>query len=230
MPKNGNKCLFDELQRKYIFIYDMFKNSKMIDIEQLNFEKADGLIPAIVQDAQTDKVLMLGFMNKEAISKTLEEGKVTFFSRTKNRLWTKGETSGNFLYLVHMKSDCDSDTLLIKVNPVGKVCHTGSDTCFDETNEETNFIWHLERIIQHRKENPKEGAYTSKLFERGINKIAQKVGEEAVELVIEAKDNNDVLFLNEAADLMYHYMVLLAAKGKSLQDVVAVLQERHKEK
>lgn len=202
----------------------------MINIERLNFEKSDGLIPAIVQDAQTDKVLMLGFMNKEAISKTLEERKVTFFSRTKNRLWTKGETSGNFLYLVDIKSDCDNDTLLVKVNPVGEVCHTGSDTCFDETNKEANFLWHLERIIQHRKANPKEGAYTSKLFERGINKIAQKVGEEAVELVIEAKDNDDVLFINEAADLMYHYIVLLAAKGKSLQDVVAVLRERHEEK
>ncbi len=199
----------------------------MIDISKLNFEKGSGLVPAIIQDAQTQKVLMLGFMNEAAIQKTIEEKKVTFFSRTKKRLWTKGETSGNYLNLVEIKVDCDFDTLIIQVNPVGAVCHTGSDTCFDEINQSENFLWHLERVIKHRKIHPKEDSYTSKLFNKGINKIAQKVGEEAVELVIEAKDDNEELLLNEAADLMYHYLVLLAAKGKSIQDVVNVLKDRH---
>lgn len=199
-----------------------------MDIKQLNFDKGNGLIPAIIQDAETQKVLMLGFMNEAAIQKTLAEEKVTFFSRTKQRLWTKGETSGNFLHLVSMAVDCDNDTLLVKVNPVGAVCHTGSDTCFNEINQESHFLWHLERTIKDRKANPKAGSYTAKLFKKGINKIAQKVGEEAVELVIEAKDDNDDLLLNEAADLMYHYLVLLTAKDKSMQDVIEVLKERHK--
>ncbi len=184
-------------------------------------------MPCIVQDDATQKVLMLGYMNEAALEKTQTEGKVTFFSRTKNRLWTKGETSGNFLNVKSIKADCDNDTLLIKVNPVGVVCHTGADTCFEETNEGDSFLFDLEKVIQDRKDNPSEGSYTSSLFQKGINKIAQKVGEEAVEIVIEAKDENDDLFLGEAADLMYHYLVLLAAKNKSLDDVIDVLKERH---
>ncbi|MEO0339154.1 MAG: bifunctional phosphoribosyl-AMP cyclohydrolase/phosphoribosyl-ATP diphosphatase HisIE [Bacteroidota bacterium] len=195
--------------------------------ELINFEKVDGLVPAVIQDNTTNKVLMLGYMNKEAIDKTIEEKVVTFFSRTKNRLWTKGETSGNFLHLVEMRMDCDQDTLLVKVNPVGPVCHTGSDTCFDETNK-GDFLNHLQGVIQKRKNNPSEKSYTSQLFQKGINKVAQKVGEEAVELVIEAKDDNEDLFLNEAADLMYHYIVLLTAKGYELQDVIRILEERHR--
>lgn len=196
-------------------------------LEQLNFSKGDGLIPAIVQDHQTNKVLMLGYMNEESLKKTLEEKVVTFFSRSKQRLWTKGETSGNYLHLKSVKVDCDQDTLLLAVDPVGQVCHTGSDTCFDEKNEGSNFLLHLQSIIQDRKENPSDKSYTSSLFQKGINKVAQKVGEEAVELVIEAKDNNEELFLNEAADLMYHYLVLLTAKGYRLEDVLGVLKERH---
>lgn len=194
----------------------------------LNFEKSDGLIPAIIQDATTHQVLMLGYMNKEAFNKTLAEGKVTFFSRSKNRLWTKGETSGNFLHLVEWKTDCDQDTLLIRVRPEGSVCHTGSDTCFDEKNLPPDFLTQLEEIIRQRRDNPSEKSYTASLFQKGMNKVAQKVGEEAVELIIEAKDNNDTLFLDEAADLLFHYLVLLAAKGKSLQNVVTVLQKRHR--
>ena len=194
----------------------------------MDFEKMGGLIPAIVQDNKTGKVLMLGFMNDQAFQKTLEIGKVTFFSRTKNRLWTKGEESGNFLNVVSITEDCDNDTLLIKVNPVGPVCHTGSDTCFNETNEGgIYFLQHLQEFITRRKTEMPEGSYTTKLFNKGINKIAQKVGEEAVELVIEAKDNDEKLFLNEAADLMYHYIVLLTAKGYSLKDVARILEERH---
>jgi phosphoribosyl-ATP pyrophosphohydrolase/phosphoribosyl-AMP cyclohydrolase len=196
-------------------------------LEQLNFSKGDGLIPAIVQDANTSKVLMLGYMNEESLKKTLEEKVVTFFSRSKQRLWTKGETSGNFLHLQSVKVDCDQDTLLLTVDPVGPVCHTGSDTCFDEKNEDPNFLLHLQSVIQHRKDNPSEKSYTSSLFQKGINKVAQKVGEEAVELVIEAKDDNEELFLNEAADLMYHYLVLLTAKGYQLEDVLDVLKKRH---
>jgi phosphoribosyl-ATP pyrophosphohydrolase/phosphoribosyl-AMP cyclohydrolase len=196
-------------------------------LEQLNFSKGDGLIPAIVQDANTSKVLMLGYMNEESLKKTLEEKVVTFFSRSKQRLWTKGETSGNFLHLQSVKVDCDQDTLLLTVDPVGPVCHTGSDTCFDEKNEDPNFLLHLQSVIQHRKDNPSEKSYTSSLFQKGINKVAQKVGEEAVELVIEAKDDNEELFLNEAADLMYHYLVLLSAKGYRLEDVLDVLKKRH---
>jgi phosphoribosyl-AMP cyclohydrolase / phosphoribosyl-ATP pyrophosphohydrolase len=191
-----------------------------------DFAKASGLVPCVIQDAETNRVLMVGFMNDEAYEKTVTEKKVTFFSRTKNRLWTKGETSGNFLDVVDMKSDCDNDTLLIKVNPAGPVCHTGADTCFDEENKSWN-LEALEKIIQDRKLNPKPGSYTNKLFDAGMNKVAQKVGEEAVELVIEAKDDNRELFLGEAADLMFHYLVLLSAKGFTLNDVKEVLRSRH---
>lgn len=188
----------------------------------------DGLVPAIIQDSITNNVLMLGFMNEEALSKTDETKKVTFFSRTKNRLWTKGEESGNFLIVQSISSDCDNDTLLIKANPVGPVCHTGSDTCFNENNNGNNFLEKLEQIIAERKNNPSDSSYTSSLFKKGINKIAQKVGEEATEVVIEAKDNNDELFLNEAADLLFHYLILLQAKNKNLNQVIEVLQKRHK--
>jgi phosphoribosyl-AMP cyclohydrolase / phosphoribosyl-ATP pyrophosphohydrolase len=198
----------------------------MIDIQKINFDKTQGLIPCIVQDAKTNTVLMLGYMNREALNKTLEENKLTFFSRSKQRLWTKGETSGNFLHLVDVKIDCDDDTLLFKVKPEGPTCHTGSDTCFNEVNEFSGLEF-LEAIIQERKKNPKEGSYTNQLFDSGINKVAQKVGEEAVELIIEAKDNNKELFLNEAADLMYHYLVLLTAKDYQLEDVLSVLRQRH---
>jgi phosphoribosyl-ATP pyrophosphohydrolase/phosphoribosyl-AMP cyclohydrolase len=196
---------------------------KNLDID---FSKLDGLVPAVVQDAKTLRVLMVGFMNEEAYQKTLKEKKVTFFSRTKQRLWTKGETSGNFLELIDIIVDCDNDTLLIKANPIGPTCHTGADTCFNEKNERWD-LKSLESIIQDRKKNPQAGSYTNKLFDSGINKVAQKVGEEAVELVIEAKDNNEALFLNEAADLMYHYLVLLAAKGYSLEQVLGILKSRH---
>ncbi len=184
----------------------------------------DGLIPAIIQDAKSKKVLMLGFMNKEAYKKTKEEGKVTFYSRTKGRLWTKGEESGNFLYVKEILKDCDRDTLLIKAEPAGPVCHTGADTCFDEKNKgNIGFLSELQDLILDRKKTMPENSYTTKLFNRGINKIAQKVGEEAVELIIEAKDDNDDLFLNEAADLMYHLLVLLATRDYNLDDVAAVL-------
>jgi phosphoribosyl-AMP cyclohydrolase / phosphoribosyl-ATP pyrophosphohydrolase len=196
---------------------------------KLDFSKYnEGLMPAIIQDAKTNKVLMLGFMNEEALNKTKELNKVTFFSRSKNRLWTKGEESGNFLNVVDILKDCDKDTLLIKANPVGPVCHTGADTCFDEKNKPESFLFELENIITNRLKNPLEGSYTNKLFNRGLNKIAQKVGEEAVELVIEAKDNNDELFINEAADLMYHYILLLQAKGFKLNDVAKILKSRDK--
>ena len=193
---------------------------------KLDFSKLNGLIPCVVQDSKTLKVLMLGFMNEEALQRTQSEKIVTFFSRSKNRLWTKGESSGNFLTVVEILEDCDNDTLLIKAIPKGPVCHTGSDTCFNEKNESLD-IQFLEQIIQDRKNSPKQGSYTTSLFESGINKIAQKVGEEAVELVIEAKDNDKNLFLNEAADLMYHYLVLLTAKGHSFDEVKAVLRQRH---
>lgn len=195
----------------------------------IDFKKYhDGLVPAIIQDANTGKVLMLGFMNEAALAKTAELQKVTFFSRSKNRLWTKGEESGNYLLLKEIKADCDNDTLLIKVNPVGPVCHTGSDTCWNEENINDNFLQQLEQIITDRKNNPADKSYTSSLFEKGINKIAQKVGEEAVELVIEAKDNNDELFKNEAADLLFHYLILLQAKGFCLKDITEILKQRHK--
>lgn len=193
---------------------------------QLNFQKLNGLIPCIVQDASTHTVLMLGFMNEEAYERTIKEKQVTFYSRSKKRLWTKGETSGNYLEVVEVLTDCDQDTLLIKANPKGPVCHLGHDTCFNEVNNQWN-LNSLETIIKDRLANPIENSYTTKLFQSGINKIAQKVGEEAVELIIEAKDNNKELFLNEAADLMYHYLVLLSAKEYSLKDVQVVLKKRH---
>ncbi|WP_421919669.1 bifunctional phosphoribosyl-AMP cyclohydrolase/phosphoribosyl-ATP diphosphatase HisIE [Marinifilum sp.] len=196
---------------------------------QINFNKGNGLIPAIIQDVKTQKVLMLGYMNKESYEKTIETGNVCFYSRSKQRLWTKGEESGNFLLLKDLSLDCDNDTLLIKVDPVGPVCHTGSDTCWDETNQESSidFLLQLQQVISERKKNQSEKSYTASLFQKGINKIAQKVGEEAVELVIEAKDDNQDLFIGEAADLMFHYLVLLSAKGYSLEQVVALLKSRH---
>lgn len=187
----------------------------------------DGLIPVILQDNTTKKVLMLGFMNEEAFNKSKQEGKATFFSRSKQRLWTKGETSGNFLFIKEILLDCDDDTLLMKVDPAGPVCHKGTDTCFNEKN--TGFtLKKLENIIASRKINPTDTSYTSTLFAKGINKIAQKVGEEAVELIIESKDNNEDLFLGEAADLLFHYIVLLQAKGYSLNNVIEKLESRHK--
>ncbi len=197
---------------------------------KIDFDKyKDGLVPAIVQDASTNKVLMLGFMNQEAINKTNNLGKVTFYSRSKQRLWTKGEESGNYLNLVSMLLDCDNDALLVKVNPSGPTCHKGTDTCWQEKNTESfGFISQLEDIIKHRKENGKpEDSYVASLFDKGINKIAQKVGEEAVEVVIEAKDTNDNLFLNESADLLFHYLILLQAKGFQLHDVINKLKQRH---
>lgn len=195
----------------------------------IDFSKyADGLVPAIIQDATTNVVLMLGFMNEAALKKTQELQKVTFFSRSKQRLWTKGEESGNFLELKEIKVDCDNDTLLIKVKPVGPVCHTGADTCWNEANSSNDFLAVLENIIADRKNNPSDKSYTTSLFEKGINKVAQKVGEEAVELVIESKDDNKELFLGEAADLLFHYLILLQAKGYKLNDVLQVLQQRHK--
>ena len=195
----------------------------------LNFNKNSGLIPAVIQDHKTAKVLMLGYMNQEAYDKTILEGKVTFYSRTKKALWTKGETSGNFLFVKELIEDCDNDTLLVKVEPAGPVCHTGADTCFNEININTgDFIDHLRNVIQDRHENPSNESYTSSLFKEGIKRIAQKVGEEAVELVIESKDNNKELFLNEAADLFFHYLVLLEAKGYTFDEMIYVLKERHK--
>jgi phosphoribosyl-ATP pyrophosphohydrolase/phosphoribosyl-AMP cyclohydrolase len=190
---------------------------------------SEGLIPAIIQDSTTKTVLMLGYMNAEAVSKTLETNKVTFFSRSKQRLWTKGEESGNFLSLDSLKNDCDNDTLLIQATPHGPTCHKGTDNCWSESNVESfGFISTLETIITDRKENASsETSYVSELFEKGLNKIAQKVGEEAVEVVIEAKDNNDDLFLNESADLLFHYLILLQAKGFKLENVVEVLKSRH---
>lgn len=187
----------------------------------------DGLVPAIVQDFQTQKVLMLGYMNQEALNHTESTGKVTFFSRSKQRLWTKGEESGNFLELKSMAVDCDNDTLLIKAHPLGPTCHTGADTCWSERNHPEDFLFYLEDIISLRKMASPGESYVAKLFSRGINKIAQKVGEEAVEMVIEAKDDNDQLFLNESADLLFHYLLLLNAKGFSLQDVIDILKDRH---
>lgn len=191
-------------------------------------KSSTGLIPAIIQDSSTNIVLMLGYMNAEAFEKTKNEKRVTFFSRSKNRLWTKGEESGNFLNVEEIKIDCDNDTLLFKVYPTGPVCHTGADTCFNEKNESTDFFKKLERIIQDRKNNPSDSSYTSSLFKKGINKIAQKVGEEAVELIIEAKDSNDDLFKNEASDLLFHYLVLLSAKGYTISDIEKVLAGRQK--
>jgi len=205
---------------------------------KIDFNKNnDGLVPAIVQDDNTNKVLMLGYMNEEAYEKTIETKKVTFFSRSKQRLWTKGEESGNFLDLVNIQNDCDNDTLLIKVNPHGPTCHTGTDTCWGEENKnELGFLTHLESVIEDRKkeselspeERDRKSSYIVSLFDAGMNKVAQKVGEEAVETVIEAKDNNDDLFLNESADLLFHYLILLRAKGFGLKDIVKVLESREK--
>ena len=186
------------------------------------------LIPAIVQDINTKAVLMLGYVNEDAFQATLSTSKVTFFSRSKNRLWMKGESSGNILHLKSWHLDCDADTLLFFVEPTGPVCHTGDETCFALPNESPHFLHVLEKIINNRKLEGQPNSYTASLFAKGINKIAQKVGEEAVELVIEAKDDNTDLFLNEAADLMYHYLILLSAKNTSLNDVIEILEERHK--
>ncbi len=192
------------------------------------FDKyADGLAPAIVQDYRTQKVLMLGFMNQEALTKTEQTGLVTFFSRSKKRLWTKGEESGNHLKLRQILVDCDKDSLLIKAEPTGPVCHTGADTCWSEKNHKEDFLFYLEQIVELRRNSSDENSYVRKLFVKGLNKIAQKVGEEAVELIIEAKDVNQELFLNEAADLLFHYIVLLQAKNCSLSDVISVLENRH---
>ncbi|CAA9203417.1 phosphoribosyl-ATP pyrophosphatase /phosphoribosyl-AMP cyclohydrolase [Flavobacterium sp. CF108] len=197
---------------------------------EIDIKSAHGLIPAIIQDSETKNVLMLGYMNEESLQKTIETQKVTFFSRSKQRLWTKGEESGNFLNLVSIKNDCDGDTLLIQAKPVGPTCHTGADTCWQEENKENyGFISQLENTIKTRRENAdSEKSYVASLFEKGINKIAQKVGEEAVEVVIEAKDDNDDLFLSESADLLFHYLILLQAKGFQLNDVVDVLKKRQK--
>ncbi len=203
------------------------ENSNTMEID---FDKnTDGLVPAVVQDADTKNVLMLGYMNNEAYEKTVQTGKVTFFSRTKNRLWTKGEESGHFLLVKDMLLDCDHDTLLIKATPLGPTCHKGTDTCWNTENKATyGFLSGLEAIIKERQLHAQaEKSYVASLFEKGINKIAQKVGEEAVELVIEAKDDNSALFLNEGADLLFHYLILLRAKGYSLEDIVTVLKNRH---
>ena len=198
---------------------------------EINFSKYnDGLVPAVIQDELTNKVLMLGFMNQEALDKTRASGKVTFYSRSKKRLWTKGEESGHFLVLKEIKVDCDQDSLLVKVSPLGAVCHTGADTCWNEENQSGDFLVKLEQIIRERNNQPTENSYISELFKKGINKIAQKVGEEAVELIIEAKDRNDGLFVNEAADLLFHYLILLEAKGHNLKEVIDVLQMRHDKK
>ena len=195
---------------------------------KIEFKKyADGLAPAVIQDFKTQKVLMLGFMNEEALQKTMSGGKVTFYSRSKKRLWTKGEESGHFLMVKQVLADCDNDTLLIKAEPLGPVCHTGADTCWDERNHSEDFLFYLEDIIKLRKTADDPKSYVRQLFQKGINKIAQKVGEEAVEMVIEAKDSNDELFLNESADLLFHYLVLLNAKGQNLEAVIDILKQRH---
>lgn len=213
-------------QLSYLYSINLLYNSFKMKVD---FSKSpDGLIPAVIQDSVTNKVLMLGYMNEESLARTKEEGKVVFYSRSKKRLWMKGEESGHFLIVEKIKTDCDADTLLIQARPTGPVCHTGADTCFNEKNVTNNFLIALENIIIDRKVNPKENSYTTSLFERGINRVAQKVGEEAVEVVIESKDSNEELFLNEAADLLFHYLVLLVAKGYVLEDVMGVLKKRHK--
>ena len=193
----------------------------------INFKKSGGLVPVIIQNTHTLQVLMLGYMNEEALEKTKAEGRVTFFSRSQNRLWTKGETSGNYLIVNEIREDCDNDTLLIKALPQGPTCHTGATTCFSEETPK-GFIYELEKVIEQRIEAKTEGSYTSRLFNSGVNKVAQKVGEEAVELVIEAKDNNIDLFKNEAADLLYHFLILLKTKALKLEDIEGVLKGRHK--
>ena len=193
----------------------------------IKFDKNTGLVPVVIQDYLNLKVLMLGYMNQEAFDKTLQEKRVTFFSRSKNRLWTKGETSGNYLELMDWQLDCDSDTILIKAKPLGPTCHNGTTTCFAEETDK-GFLYELQQTISEKIDNHDENSYTNELYKRGINKVAQKVGEEAVELVIEAKDNNDELFLNEAADLLYHYLILLKAKGFTIEDVEKILKSRSK--
>lgn len=196
---------------------------------KVDFDKQNGLLPAIVQDTKTKNVLMLGYMNREALQKTLDTKLVTFYSRSRKTLWTKGETSGNYLHLADIQSDCDNDTLLVQVNPAGQVCHLGTDTCWGQENKmQFGFLSELEEVITDRRENPTDKSYTASLFKKGINKIAQKVGEEAVEVVIEAKDQNDELFLNESADLVFHFLVLLQAKGFRFADVLEILRQRHK--
>ncbi|OAV67969.1 Phosphoribosyl-ATP pyrophosphatase [Bacteroidales bacterium Barb6XT] len=196
---------------------------------ELNFDKSGGLIPAVIQDNNTSKVLMLGFMNEEAYRQTVETGKVTFFSRTKNRLWMKGETSGNTLQVISIKADCDNDTLLVKVEPAGPVCHTGEDTCFGEKNEEdVMFLKLLQNFIERRRQEMPEGSYTTSLFNKGVNRMAQKVGEEAVETVIEATNGTEEGFIYEASDLMYHLIVLLTSKGLRIEDLAKELKKRHK--
>jgi len=204
--------------------------NELRDIAQIDFEKLNGLVPVVIQDNDTLKVLMVGFMNREALEKTREQGKVTFFSRTKNRLWTKGEESGNHLMVVSILADCDYDTLLIKARPVGPVCHSGSDTCFDEDNRENDlsFLGYLQDFITKRKKEMPEGSYTTSLFEKGTPKIAQKVGEEAVETIVGAMSGDDENFLYEAGDLLYHLVVLLTHKGYRIEDVVGELKRRHK--
>ncbi|MPS73360.1 MAG: bifunctional phosphoribosyl-AMP cyclohydrolase/phosphoribosyl-ATP diphosphatase HisIE [Chryseobacterium sp.] len=191
----------------------------------IKFDNGTGLVPVIIQDYLNLKVLMLGYMNQEALDKTLLEKRVTFFSRSKNRLWTKGETSGNFLEMIDWKLDCDNDTILIKAKPLGPTCHNGTTTCFAEESDK-GFLYELQQTISEKIDNNDENSYTNKIYKKGINKVAQKVGEEAVELVIEAKDNNDELFLNESADLLYHYLILLKAKGFTIEDVEKVLKSR----
>lgn len=193
----------------------------------IKFDNNTGLVPVIIQDYLNLKVLMLGYMNQEAFDKTLQDKKVTFFSRSKNRLWTKGETSGNFLELIDWKMDCDQDTILIKAKPFGPTCHNGTTTCFAEETDK-GFLYELQQTISDKIDSDDESSYTNELYKRGINKVAQKVGEEAVELVIEAKDDNNELFLNEAADLMYHYLILLKAKGFTMEDVEQILKSRSK--
>ena len=198
---------------------------------KIDFDKQGGLVPAIIQDVNTKKVLMLGYMNEEAYKKTIDTKLVTFWSRSRNELWTKGETSGNYIHLVDISNDCDDDTLLVQVNPVGPVCHKGTDTCWAEENKQVDsfeFLSHLEDVIQNRRENLDDKSYVASLFKKGINKIAQKVGEEGVEVVIEAMDSNDDLFLNESADLIFHHLILLQAKGYRLKDVIEILKGREK--
>jgi len=196
--------------------------------KEIDFEKGNGLVPAIVQDVNTGRVLMLGYMNQESIEETFKSGNVTFFSRSKARLWTKGETSGNFLRLMEIKLDCDKDTLLVSANPIGPACHTGEDTCFGNVYAGNAFLGHLEQVIKGRKDSPSDQSYTSSLFAKGIDKIAQKVGEEAVEVVIASKNEDRELLLGELADLFYHTLVLLREKDVTLSDVMSVLEDRHK--
>lgn len=197
--------------------------------KEILFNKStDGLVPAIIQDHNTQKVLMQGYMNRESLEKTLAEGKITFFSRSKKRLWTKGEESGNYLKLISYAVDCDGDSLLFKVEPTGPVCHTGSDTCWNEKNQPSDFLEILQEVIEERKNGSDDKSYVKSLMQKGVNKVAQKVGEEAVELVIEAKDNDHEKFLNEAADLLFHYLLLLNTKGFNLQNVKDILEKRHR--